>query len=242
MLAGRHPAMLLVDFEPDRDTNDPAAMAAALESSGFVAVLTAYRTAALEATANVMLPIAAFTETSGTYVNAQGDRQSFGGIVAPPGDARPAWKVLRVLGNMVDLEGFDYDNSEQIRDEVLGACDAELPAMSAGTGPAERRLASGNLERVGATAPYAMDALSRRAGPLQGTADGRTGMRMNAAMAQQAGVTDGDSATVIQGGGRATMTVVVDAAVPDACVWAPAGAPGCETLGAMFGDVKLEKA
>jgi NADH-quinone oxidoreductase subunit G len=70
--------------------------------------------------ADVMLPIAPFTETSGTFVNTEGRVQSFNGVVKARGDARPAWKVLRVLGNVLNLDGFDYESSEEIRDEVLG--------------------------------------------------------------------------------------------------------------------------
>jgi NADH-quinone oxidoreductase subunit G len=70
--------------------------------------------------ADVLLPIAPFTETSGTFVNAEGRAQSFNGTVKPAGDARPGWKVLRVLGNLLELENFDYETSEAIRDELLG--------------------------------------------------------------------------------------------------------------------------
>ena len=69
--------------------------------------------------ADVMLPIAPFTETSGTFVNTEGRVQSFKGAVKPLGEARPAWKVLRVLGNLLNVQGFDYDTSEAVRDEVL---------------------------------------------------------------------------------------------------------------------------
>ena len=67
-----------------------------------------------------MLPISPFTETSGTYVNTEGRAQSFNGVVKPRGDTRPAWKVLRVLGNVLNLDGFEYSSSEEVRDEVLG--------------------------------------------------------------------------------------------------------------------------
>ena len=65
-----------------------------------------------------MLPAAAFTETSGTFVNAEGAMQSFKGANPPPGEARPGWKILRVLGNLLNLDGFDYLSSEQVRDEL----------------------------------------------------------------------------------------------------------------------------
>ncbi len=69
--------------------------------------------------ADVLLPIAPFTETSGTFINTEGRVQTFNGVVAPLGETRPAWKVLRVLGNMLELDGFDFDTPEQVRAEVL---------------------------------------------------------------------------------------------------------------------------
>ena len=69
---------------------------------------------------DVLLPITPFTETSGTFVNAEGRVQGFHGVVKPLGDTRPAWKVLRVLGNMLELKGFDFETSEEVRAEALG--------------------------------------------------------------------------------------------------------------------------
>ena len=71
--------------------------------------------------ADVLLPVAPFTETSGTFINTEGRVQTFNGVVAPLGETRPAWKVLRVLGNMLELDGFDFDTPEQVRSEVLPA-------------------------------------------------------------------------------------------------------------------------
>src|SRR5699024_10673283 len=89
-----------------------------LGAGGFKVALTPYRSAA-EDWADVMLPVSPFTETSGTFVNAEGRAQSFKGVVPPVGDTRPAWKVLRVLGNLSDLQGFDEETSEAVRDAVL---------------------------------------------------------------------------------------------------------------------------
>jgi NADH-quinone oxidoreductase subunit G len=70
--------------------------------------------------ADVLLPTSPFSETAGTYVNCEGRAQSFNGTVKPLGETRPAWKVLRVLGNLLDLEGFNYETSEEIRNQLLG--------------------------------------------------------------------------------------------------------------------------
>ena len=149
---------------------------------------------------------------------------------------------MRVLGNMLDLEGFDHDSSEQVRDELLAECDETLPPLTVGAGAGERRLMINGLERIGTVAPYAVDALCRRAEPLQRTADAEILIRVNAATAQKLGIAHGDDVVLSQGGDKLTMPLAVDSAVPDGCVWAPAGVPGSESLGASFGGIELEKA
>ncbi len=127
MLAQPRKAVLLLGIEPDLDLANPRSAVDSLRGSGTVVALTAFRSAALDVCAEVQLPIAGFGETSGTFVNAQGDWQGFAGAVAPPGQARPAWKVLRVLGNLAGLEGFEYDSSGQVCDEVRGAAAGQSP-------------------------------------------------------------------------------------------------------------------
>ena len=242
MVASPRKGVLLVNLEPEKDVCDPSATMKSLGASEFLVALTAYRTPALDAIADVMLPVAAFTETSGTFVNAGGVRQSFAGVVAPPGEARPAWKVLRVLGNMLDLEGFDQVSSEEVRDELFALCPDTLPDVTPADVPADRVLSAEGLQRIGPVGPYAMDALSRRALPLQETADARREIRVSAATASRVGLDEGDEAALLQGSGRVVAPVVIDPAIPDDCVWFPAGVAGSEVLGAMFGSVNLEKA
>ena len=115
-------SVVLLNVEPELDCADPRAALRALKDAEFVVSLTSYKTN-LEY-ADVLLPIAPFTETAGTFVNAEGQAQGFHGVVKPFGDARPAWKLLRVLGNMLDLDGFDHESSEAVRDEALAAADA----------------------------------------------------------------------------------------------------------------------
>jgi NADH-quinone oxidoreductase subunit G len=119
-------ALLLLDVEPPHDAADAAAAQAALAGSGLVVALTSFRDAAVP-NADVLLPIAPFTETAGSFVNAEGRLQSFTGVVMPQGDARPAWKVLRVLANLLELPGFAQDSAEQVRAEAIGD-PASLPA------------------------------------------------------------------------------------------------------------------
>jgi len=114
--------------------------------------------------AHVLLPAAAFAETSGTYVSLEGRWQSFAGAARAPGSARPAWKILRVLGNLLDLAGFDYQSSEQVRDELRAAVDAAVPRGYAG------RFTPGSatvVEPLRDVPMYQIDPLLRRATDLQ---------------------------------------------------------------------------
>jgi NADH-quinone oxidoreductase subunit G len=193
----------------------------------------------------VVLPVAAFAETSGTLVNLQGDRQSFAGAVAPVGEARPAWKVLRVLGNLANLEGFDFLSSEAVRERALEACRDLVPDNAARAGVEIRpQLKTGSaLERVGGVPPYATDMLLRRATALQQAPDAwKNGLRICQALADRLGLGDGDTAIVRQDDGLANLPVSIDDRVPDNCVWLPSAVPGVETLPGAFGSVTLEKA
>jgi NADH-quinone oxidoreductase subunit G len=125
----------------------------------------------LRQVAHVLLPIGTFAETSGTYVNLEGVWQSQPGAVAPLGEARPGWKVLRVLGNLLHLNGFDYQSSEDVREELRKLC-GEAPAASY---KGSHRVAQPAGEVALVDLPmYQIDALVRRAPSLQKTREGRT--------------------------------------------------------------------
>src|SRR5215831_3522031 len=117
MLEQPRRAYILLHAEPDFDCHDPRAATKAMSGADLVVALAAYRSFAADY-ANVLLPVVPFTETSGTFVNCEGRMQSFNAVVKPLGEARPAWKVLRVLGNLMSLPGFDQESTEAIRDEV----------------------------------------------------------------------------------------------------------------------------
>ncbi len=244
MLAEPLDTYVLLGCEPEFDLADPARAQQVFERAQVIALST-HLSPALQAHADIVLPIAAFAETSGTFVNLQGDRQSFSGAVGPVGEARPAWKVLRVLGNLVDLDGFDYLSSEQVRDQLYAdAADLQLGnALPGKTNGAPLLAVVGGLERIGGVPAYATDALVRRARALQSTPDAwRPGLRIGAEVAASYGLTTGGMATLYQGNLACTLPVVVDERVPDGCVWLPTGVPGSETLAAAFGQVTLEKA
>ena len=172
MLNARLPGYLLVGGIEAADLAQPVAATAALQDAECVVALTPYASDEQKAFASVILPVAAFAETSGTWVNVEGRWQSVPGAARPPGDARPAWKVLRVLGNLLGLTGFEYLSSEEVREELrreVGEFEAEPAADAFAPG----RLAS--LDAVREVGLYAVDAVVRRSRPLQETRAARGG-------------------------------------------------------------------
>ena len=233
---------LLLGVEPRFDLADPLAGLAALEKAQLVVALTAYRSPDLEQVADVLLPIAPFSETAGTFVNAEGRQQRFDAALRPLGEARPAWKVLRVLGNDLGLQGFGYNTLDEIRAELDAACaDSafEAPAIpELATLPAER-----DLERIGEVPLYRTDAVVRRAGPLQAREDTPPlAVYVNEAVAGRLGLAGGGRVRAIQGEARVELDVVIDARIADGCAYIPAAVEGGEALGSAFGTLRLEPA
>ena len=239
-------AYLLLNAEPELDCANPQVARAALDSAEMVVAMSAYKHGLDYA--DVLLPIAPFTETSGTFISCEGRAQSFNGSVKPLGETRPAWKVLRVLGNLLDLPGFDYDTSEAIRNELLGATPlAELDltaklnnrvAMEVQAVPATSAL----LERVTDVPIYFTDAIARRSSPLQQTSDAQAPkVHISTALAQRLGVLDGAALKISQGSGHTVLNALVDAGLPPTAVRVAAGHPSTATLGAMFGPISVEK-
>ena len=242
MCDGACDTLMLLGCEPEGDFADPRAAAQALGGARVIA-LSAFTSPLLDELADVLLPIAAFGETSGSLVNLQGDVQSFAGAVTPPGEARPAWKVLRVLGNLVDAEGFDYTASSEVRDALLRRLDGICPDNALGQGQAlSPCFESAPLERIGGVPMYSADALTRRSAPLQATPDAWDGhLRMNAATAQALGLEADAQVRLIQGEQRVELPLRIDECVADQCVWLPAAVPEGIELGCSFAPVGVEK-
>jgi NADH-quinone oxidoreductase subunit G len=242
MFDGSLKACLLLNVEPDRDVAQPAAAVAALQSAEMVVAFTSFRDAALDC-ADVLLPIAPFTETSGTLVNAEGRVQSFHGVVKPLGETRPAWKVLRVLGNMLDVPGFEFETSESVRAEALGDLSAVASRLGNGVSQAVTLSDAPNgLERVADVPIYETDSMVRRAASLQHTADACAPVvGISADTAARLGLTDGTLVRVTQGALAAELPVRIDATLAPQAVRVSAGTAKARTLGSMFGSIALDK-
>jgi NADH-quinone oxidoreductase subunit G len=192
---------------------------------------------------DVLLPIAPFTETAGTFISTEGRVQGFHAAVRPLGDARPAWKVLRVLGSMLGLPGFEYETIEQVREACLAGRDiAGLLSNEISEVKANARPASG-IQRIADVPIYFADPIARRSPPLQKTRDAQAPRAwMNAKLLAKLGLSSGEKIKVVQDKGEAVLAAAVDDRLPDDCVRVAAGHPSTAALGAPFGAVTLEKA
>jgi NADH-quinone oxidoreductase subunit G len=234
-------AYLIAGLEADYDMGAKAAQA--IGNAEFVVALSSYRNGTTDR-AHVLLPIAPFTEAAGTFVSLEGRVQSFNAVVKPLGDTRPGWKVLRMLGAMLGLGGFDAETIEDVRraiapDLAAWAQSGLGNALAAPVKPPAPRAQA--LERIAEVGIYAGDPIVRRAPSLQKTNDAKASAaaRFNASTLASLGLAAGDRVRVRQGGGEAVLAVRVDSAVPDGCVRIARGLPETSRLGE--GDIALEK-
>jgi NADH-quinone oxidoreductase subunit G len=248
MLKDLRQAYVVVGAEAELDCADGAQALAALGKAAVTVVLTPFKSQAMLDYAAVLLPVSPFSETSGTFVNTEGRVQSFYAATKPLGDARPAWKVLRVLGNLLQVAGFEYNSSEDVRAEALRGQPEFVSGLDNGINGVALNLttSAGGLERVADVPIHFADPLVRRAPALQQAADSAApSARMNAATLNKLGVAAGDKLKVKVGaGGTATVTLAaeLDAGLPDGTVRVAAAHADTLALGAMSAVLSVEKA
>jgi len=244
MLNGGMKHFLLVGTEVEFDAANPAHATNALASADSVVAVSAFMSDSLRAHADVILPVATFAEAFGTYVNAAGAWQASSGAVPAPGDARPAWKVFRVLAESMQLDNFSYDSPEAVARELAAACSAiELNNIADSPKLTYSGDAGAALVRAGETPIYATDPLVRRSKPLQNTRDGKQAFAfMSEAELSNQSISDGDKVLVRQNGSAVTLAARADNDVPNGCVWVPTGLPETAELGELFGPIDVSKA
>jgi NADH-quinone oxidoreductase subunit G len=231
--------LVLVNVEPELDCANPLAARQALEAADFVVSLTPFKTG-LEY-ADVLLPIAPFTETAGTFVSTEGRVQSFHAVVHPLGDARPGWKVLRVLGSLLGRQGFDFDTVEQVRAACIAGRDvARLLSNTIEVQARDVSEKAQGIQRITDVPIYFADPLVRRSPPLQKTKDARPPRAwMNSRALAQLGVAAGQPVLV---NSSVKLMAALDDKLPDDCVRIAAAHPTTVGVGAMFGALTLSKA
>jgi NADH-quinone oxidoreductase subunit G len=244
LFAAPRAGALLCGVEPEFDCADPAAAVAAMRAAESLVAIHPFTTDALLQYADVILPSSTFAETDGTLVNLEGLWQDFAAAGSPPGDARPTWKILRVLANELGVDGFDYFAAAEVRRELKEQCrQLTLDNRIEPAGPPETRIADHGLVRFGDVPMYSVDALVRRSRPLQGAADaGRAEVRVAPAEAADLGLEAGGRVLVRQGDDEQVLDLVPDPGVPARCAWIPHGLPGTAALGPAAGPVELQRA
>jgi NADH-quinone oxidoreductase subunit G len=241
-------AYLLMNLEPELDSYNPQGVRKALDEADLVVMMTAFvsQTIIDDGYADVLLPISPFTETSGTFINTEGRVQSFNGVVAPLGETRPAWKVLRVLGSMLGLPGFEFETPEQVRAEILPVGSDMSAYLNSGLKDFTVQLAAsgnGGIQRIGEVPIYQADPIVRRADSLQRTGDAAPPVvSMRGDLMGKLGISAGETVRVKQGTGEIQLPATQDDKLPADCIRIPAAHPLTAALGGMFGQVTVERA
>jgi NADH-quinone oxidoreductase subunit G len=241
-LSGKASAFLLFGCEPERDSAAGALALTTLKSADKVVCMTAFASEAMREYADVLLPITPFTETSGTYVSLDGTVQSFAGVVRPLGDARPGWKVLRVLGDLLGADFKQFNSSEDVKNSAL----ANFNESRLGALVRNLRLPDieyVGLERIADVPIYHSDSLVRRGHSLSLSAYGKQPrVRINADTAAELGLAAGTLVKVSQGGYSSNAILAVDDTVAAGAARIPFGTEVSAALGDACGTVTLEAA
>lgn len=242
MIEEKLAAYLLLGIEPERDCNNPSAAIAAMQNADFVVLCSAYKTPKMLEYADAILPIVPFTETSGSYINIANDWQVVNACTKPFGEARPAWKVLRVLGNLFDLSGFEYLSSEDVRDELQKQLEkSKFENPEAFLPKALPKADTEKLYRLGAWGIYDADAVVRRSQPLQEAASNNEHViYVSNELAKRYNLRQGKDVTAMQNGGEATMRVCITDKIADNTVYLNSGFAETAVLGEAYGEIELK--
>ncbi|EKD55436.1 MAG: hypothetical protein ACD_60C00008G0006, partial [uncultured bacterium] len=238
-------AYLLFNIEPELDCANGYLTESALEEAECVVAFTVFKNPNLAHYAHVMLPIAPFTETSGTFVNVIGEWQTFKGVATPYGESRPLWKILRVLGNLLHLDQFDYKSTKEIRDELkslLNTVSENAPNENKITQVVKTNI---TLSRIGEIPLYAGDSLLRRAKALQATQviiEGNlVSVRIHSGTAKDLQIKNSEVVTVSQGDQRLSLPAILDDRIPKGAAYVAGGILATSQLTELFGPIEIQK-
>ncbi|MFW5450302.1 MAG: NADH-quinone oxidoreductase subunit NuoG [Methylophagaceae bacterium] len=233
---------VLFGVEPELDCANPNEAANALQQASFVVSMNSYVTDTMLTYSDVILPVASFAETSGTFIGVDNHWQSFTGAISAKGKSRPGWKVLRVLGNLAQLTGFDYVSSQDVRDEIQDNIN-EMPAVKSSIYIPKRLELNSQLMAISEVPMYQSDAIVRRSSALQQTPENQQAIvaRMNAKEADKHNVSEAERITINQGHSTVNMPFEIDNSIADDCIYLATGIEQTATLGAAFSNVKVAK-
>ena len=233
-------AYLLYDLEPEFDVADPQSARKSMAEAEAVVAIAAFAGNDLLEAADVLLPLAPVPEAEGSYINADGHRQWFKPAGKPAGDSHGGWKILRLLGEHMKIDGFEFTQLAEVNQmlDENGAPTVAPVEIEDIEAPGES-----GLWRIGPVPMYSVDALVRRSPALQQTDHAKNGfVVINPATADSLDLADGDEVNVRQGEQEVRAPVRVDDAIPPSSVWMAAATCLASRLGPAFGPVELEQA
>jgi NADH-quinone oxidoreductase subunit G len=234
---------VMLGFDPMLDTAQPTIVRDALRRASFVVAINSFDSDWLRQYANVILPMACFAETSGTFIGIDERPQQFAGAVAPRGDSRPGWKILRVLGNVSQLKGFDYISSQDVVDEIDSPMH-ELNAKRQGHFIPDSLELTSDLMLISEIPMYNTDSLVRHSQALQRTPESHANdfARINAKEAEHRGLDPQHEVVISQDDRQVTVPLEIDDNIADGCIYLAAATPVSAQLGSLFSQVQVRQA
>ena len=249
MLQKQLKCYFLAGVEPELDCNDSSAASKAMKKAELVISCASFVTPSIKDSAHIILPIAAFTESAGTYINAQGDWQKVKGVIAPPEKARPLWKILRVLGSLLELKEFNYQSLDEVTNEIEKRVQ-QMPEEQSTRSLliSDTWIKSVNQESTGYSllknkGIYAVDMTVRQAYSLQKTPEvvkARVA-DFSPQLAKKLGINSGDKVKIKQGQAVCVFEVVISTKIAPTCVNIPGGVLESSMMGACYSSIELER-
>lgn len=233
----------LVNVEPEHDCAYAAEALKTLSDAGMVVCLTPFVTPAMREYADFILPMAPFTETDGCYVNIEGALQTFSAVTPPKSGAKPAWKIVRVLANFMQLDNFDYQSIHQVHQELKTQLEQmQQPQQAEVVKPDVTQTHQQGILRLAPWPIYRNDSLVRRASALQQVfANEINAISINANLADRLKLVAGERVTAKQGSKQVTLPLKIDSRIADDFVLVPAGLEATQGFGSHHTPITLEK-
>jgi len=233
---------LLLNVEPESDCAYPSEALKALENAGFVVCISPYATETMKSYADFILPAAPFVTSPGTYINIEGQWQSYAACGVPSGESKPAWKILRALGSFLAVDGMEYQTAHQVREQLQLSME-NMPELVESTVDLPSTINKVEAwTRLANWSPYHTDSMMRRAHALHEVGlHHPAAVVMNQASASELQVEEGDKVRVHQLGHDLTLPVHIDNTVADKIVSIAAGLPETAGFGRAMDKVTLER-
>jgi len=245
ILSSKHGVLLSFGINPVLDISQAALVQQLGANNDFIIAISSYANQHINDHADLVLPLAGFAETSGTYVNVEGLWQSFKGCVKSRGESRQGWKILSALGQFLLPGDFDYPDSTAVKNEVRELCrDVSLNNLCGIESTASRLPAKPrSIQKIGIAPIYACDDMTRLSAPLQATPamTQQCCIAMNRQLAEKSDLVDSEQVHIRQGQGTAILPLIISEDIPPGCVYIPIGIEMVKDLGDVNGVVELER-